>query len=126
MAHCDWKGKNIPNELSIIAPRASIQPMKIQIMNDKPDSLAMRLIIGKRANIGRHVDSPERNTRLSPKRRTRREKNDTWNNPVMAPYVAKIRPMVFGGKPRPPISIGMAKKSGRRAANEMFRNESEP
>jgi hypothetical protein len=42
----------------------------------------------------------------------------------MAPYAAKIRPIVFGGKPRPPISIGMAKKRGRRADITMFKNAS--
>jgi uncharacterized protein with gpF-like domain len=93
-------------------------------MKVKPDALAITLMIGKSANIGRHVDSPVRKTRLSPKRRTSREKNDTWNTPVMAPYAAKIRPIVFGGKPRPPISIGMAKKRGRRADITMFKNAS--
>ncbi len=116
--------QNIPNELSIMAPRVSTHPTRTHTMEDRPDFLAIRFMTGKIANIGKHVDSPARETRLYPNRRKSIEKNDIWNTPVIAPYAAKIRPIVFGGKPRPPISIGIAKKRGKSAYTTMFKNES--
>lgn len=63
---------------------------------------------GNSATRGKYTSIAVRKTFLAPKRSISLATKRTWNKPSTMPNAPRDMPMVDGGSPNPPISIGVA------------------
>lgn len=69
-------------------------------------------MIGNNAKTGIADDMPQMKMAFVPQRLWMREKKHAVKSPFRMPHVARSLPIVEGGQPKPPRSIGVDRKSG--------------
>lgn len=78
---------------------------------------------GNDANSGRQENMPAVKTSLDPHLLCMRAKKSTWKRPFRTPKTDRSDPMVGGGRPSPPSSIGVDKKTGWMARKAISMSE---
>ena len=81
---------------------------------------------GKQAIDTRNAGKLKINTFLGPKRRMIFPSSIIWRETLTMPYIPKVRPIVYGVKPRPPCSNDVDHISGRSTCKEMSQKDRMP
>ena len=92
----------------MITIKQSWKPIRAQAKGDRPIRRTRKLMTGNSKYKGTKQPMDVMNNLLGPKRRIIFVKKNPWNTPFMIPNVPIQYPMVDGGKPKPPSSVGVA------------------
>jgi hypothetical protein len=87
-------------------------PTAIQTAVEYPCFLAKIFMMGNRAKAGKDDIKPPIKTFFEPRRSCIFAKKQTWRMPINIPRTERSFPIVGGARPRPPIEMGVARKTG--------------